>query len=93
MKTALKKILPVTTIAIVLLCNATLYAGMENIHDLQLNDGSVIYGKVMQINAEKVANAAYNDDLENNQNSGYGLRGSIMVRKIAGMSINRISEV
>ncbi len=29
------------------------------------------------------ANAAYND-LENNQNSGYGLRGSLLIRKIAG---------
>jgi len=29
------------------------------------------------------ANAAYND-LENNQNNGYGLRGSLLIKKIAG---------
>jgi hypothetical protein len=48
------RFLPVAVLTIILLFSATSYAQIENLQGLRLNDGSVIYGKVLQINIEKV---------------------------------------
>ena len=46
--------LSVAILSIVLMFSATSYAQTEKIQGIRLNDGSIIYGKVLQINVEKV---------------------------------------
>lgn len=46
--------LAVSIISIVLFFSVTSYAQVGNFQGIRLNDGSVIYGKVLQVNVEKV---------------------------------------
>jgi hypothetical protein len=54
MKTLKSRFLFVAILSIVLLFSVTSYAQMGNFQGIRLNDGSVIYGKVLQVNVEKV---------------------------------------
>jgi hypothetical protein len=54
MKTFKSHFLAVLILSIVLLFSVTSYAQVGNFQGIRLNDGSVIYGKVLQVNVEKV---------------------------------------
>jgi hypothetical protein len=54
MRALKSRFLPVAILSIVLLFSVNSYAQVGDFQGIRLNDGSVIYGKILQVNVEKV---------------------------------------